>query len=68
MTLDYFGDAASEEVPYDDSSVVASDRQQGAPSVEGTTVGKGYTLKRPIQLLRVRVPKRLQQFYIHPQI
>ena len=46
-----FGDAPCEEVPDDDSTIVAAHSQQGAPAVEGAGKGHADTVQSAICLL-----------------
>ena len=52
MCTDDFCDASREEVPDDNTAVIASHRQQGAPAVEGTRERHADTVQSAICLLK----------------
>lgn len=51
VCTDDFGNAACQEVPDDNTAVVAAHRQEGPPAVEGAGEGHADAVKRSICLL-----------------
>lgn len=51
VCTDDFGDAPCEEVPDDDSAIVAAHSQQRSPAVEGAGKGHADTVQSAICLL-----------------
>lgn len=51
MCADDFGDAPCEEVPNDNTAIIAPHSQKGAPAVEGAGEGHADTVQSAICLL-----------------
>lgn len=56
MCADNFGNAACQEIPDDDTAIVAAHRQQGAPAVKRTGEGHANTIQGAISLLSTHTP------------
>lgn len=52
VSADDFGDPSGQEIPDDDSPVVAAHGQQGPPAVEGAGEGHADTVEGAICLLK----------------
>ena len=57
VSCDDLGDATGQEVPDNDSSVVASDSKEGAKPVEAAGDCHGDTVQRSIEFLRIILSK-----------
>lgn len=51
MCTDNFGNAASQEIPDDDTAIIAAHRQQRAPAIKRTGEGHANTIQGAISLL-----------------
>lgn len=56
MCTDNFGNATRQEIPDDDTAIVAAHRQQGAPAVKRTGEGHANTIQGAISLLSTHTP------------
>lgn len=65
VCTNYFSNASRQEIPDDDSTVIAADCKQRAPPVKGASQGHADTIQSSISFLWIILPKGLQQLEVH---